>query len=262
MANPTIVLETHFYSNSPNGLPPWVRSFHLRLSPTGTKADILKLVRDSMVRLGRADPIAEAQITLYWTQHGRVVSIPGTSPSNFMVTLPIYQPPQFVNFNVGYHAAIPQQTQVPMNSEYPLALTYSGGTNYLHSYGPSPAMMPPAIIPSQQTWMFGGSHSYVNVPVFDTGGGGISSLPIVSDVVRETRLDALAEEGLAGVLEWAAGPTGLKLIVMVDVDSRTIISSSVPVPLASSPAPAPSTAPATPTTPASPTPATPPGPAA
>ncbi|EFQ32979.1 uncharacterized protein GLRG_08123 [Colletotrichum graminicola M1.001] len=229
MADAMIILETHIYSNTPNGLPPWVRSFHLRLSATGKKADILKLVHDSMVRLGRSDPVAETQITLYWTRHGRVVSIPGTSSSNAMITLPVYRPPQLFNFNVGHPMVYPQHSQTAMASAYPLALTYSGGANYLHSYGPNPVMMPPTMVPAQQTWMVG----YVNVPFFGADRtGGIGGQPIVSDVVREARLDTLAEEGLAGMLEWATGPTGLKLILIVDVDGRGVISGYVGSPAA------------------------------
>ncbi|KAK1980003.1 hypothetical protein LZ30DRAFT_150277 [Colletotrichum cereale] len=247
MADAMIILETHIYSNSPNSLPPWVRSFHLRLPTTGKKAEILKLVRDSMVRLGRADPIAEAQITLYWTRHGRVVSIPGTGSSNAMVTLPIYQPPQLFNFHVGYSMDHLPHPQMAMTPEYPLALTYSGGANYLHSYGPNPFTMPPTVVPVQQTWMVGGGHGYFNVPVFGSGrAGGIGGHPIVSDVVREARLDALAEEGLAGMLEWATGTTGLKLILVVDVDGRDVVPGYVS-PSAASVAPA-SPSPASPAT--------------
>ncbi|KAK2036974.1 hypothetical protein LZ31DRAFT_194257 [Colletotrichum somersetense] len=249
MAYATIVLETHIYSNSLNGLPPWVRNFHLRLPATGNKADILKLVRDSMIRLGRADPIAETQITLYWTRHGRVVSIPGTSSSNSMVALPIYHPPQFFSFHVGHPMFYPQHPQTAMVPGYPLALTSSGGANYLHSYGPNSVMVPPTLVSTQQTWMVSGDHGYVNVPVFGADrAGGISGQPVVSDVVREARLDTLAEEGLAGMLKWATGPTGLKLILIVDVDGRCVVSSSV-------------WSPAAPVAPASPSPA-PPAPAA
>ncbi|GJC82213.1 hypothetical protein ColLi_05051 [Colletotrichum liriopes] len=249
MADATIILETHIYSKSCNGLSPWARSFHLRLSPTGTKADILKLVRDSAIRLGRADPIAEAQITLYWTQHGRVISIPGTSCSNAMVTLPIYQPPQFISFNVGYPMVIPQHPQTAMNPHYPLALTYSGGANYLHSYGPNPATMQFTMFPAQQTCIISGGHSYVNVPVLSTAGG-TGDQPVVSDVIREARLDALAEEGLSGMLEWATGPTGLKMIIIVDVDGRNVGPGYVGPP--STP-----TDPASPLDPTSPIPASP-----
>ncbi|KAK1597582.1 uncharacterized protein LY79DRAFT_349167 [Colletotrichum navitas] len=244
MADAMIILETHIYSNTPNGLPPWVRSFHLRLSATGKKADILKLVRDSMVRLGRPDPVAEEQITLYWTRHGRVVSIPGTNSSTAAITLPIYQPSQLFSFNVGYPMVYPQHPQTAMVSGYPLALTYSGGANYLHSYGPNPVTMPPTMVPAQQTWMVG----HVNVPFFAADRvGGIGGQPIVSDVVREARLDTLAEEGLDGMLEWATGPTGLKLILIVDVDGRGVISGHIGSPAApvapGSPSPA-SSAPA------------------
>ncbi|GKT51550.1 uncharacterized protein ColSpa_11731 [Colletotrichum spaethianum] len=224
MADATIVLETHIYSHSRNGLPPWVRSFHLRLSPTGTKADILKLVRDSMIRLGRADPIAEAQIVLYWTQQGRVVSIPGTSNSHTMVTLPIYRPPQLLNFNVGYPMVVPQHPQTMVYPEYPLALTYSGGANYLHSYSPNSVTIQSATFPAQQIWMVCGGHGYVNVPVLGTSGAGsIDGQPVVSNVVRETCLDDLAEESLAGMLEWTTCPNGLKLIAIVDVDGRNVV---------------------------------------
>ncbi|KAK2025382.1 hypothetical protein LX32DRAFT_568095 [Colletotrichum zoysiae] len=254
MADATIVLETHIYSNPLNGLSPWVRNFHLRLSATGNKADILKLVRESMIRLGRADPIAETQITLYWTRHGRVVSIPGTSSSNSMVALPIYHPPQLFSFNVGHPMFHPQHPQTAIVPGHPLALTYSGGANYLHSYGPNTVMVPPTMVSTQQTWMVSGCHGYVNVPIFCADRtGGISGQPVVSDVVREARLDTLAEEGLAGMLDWATGPTGLKLILIVDVDRRGIVSSSVGSPAAPA-------APASPS-PASPSPA-PPAPAA
>ncbi|KZL75656.1 hypothetical protein CI238_04820 [Colletotrichum incanum] len=254
MADATIILETHIYSKSSNSLPPWVRSFHLRLSPTGTKADILKLVCDFAVRLGRAEPIAEAQITLYWTQNGRVLSIPGTSCSNAMVTLPIYQPPQFVNFNVDYPMVILQHPQTTINPQYPLALTYSGGANYLHSYGPNPSMMQFTMFSAQQTLMIGGGHGYVNVPILGTSlAGGIGGQPVVSGVVREARLDALTEEGFVVMLEWATGPTGLKLIVIVDVDGRNVGSGYVGPPIISAP-------PASPLDPTSPTIASPSGP--
>ncbi|KAK1969597.1 hypothetical protein LY78DRAFT_629555 [Colletotrichum sublineola] len=245
MADATIVIETHLYSSTPIGLAPWVRSFHLRLSATGKKADILKLVRDSMTRLSRTDLIAETQVTLYWTRHGRVVSIPGTSSPNAMVTLPIYQPPQLFNFNVGYPMVYPQHPQVAMVPEYPLALTYSGGANYLHSYNPNPTMMPPTMVSAQQIWMVGGGHGYVNVPVFGADrAGSIGGQLVVSDIIREARLDALAEEGLAGMLEWATGPNGLKLILVVDVGGQDVVPSYVGPPAA-------------PVTPAPPSPASP-----
>ncbi|KAK1639375.1 hypothetical protein BDP81DRAFT_447079 [Colletotrichum phormii] len=287
----TIVLETHIYS-IPTAVhsPPWTRSFHLRLAPsTATKAQILSLVRDSMTRLGRADPVVEGQITLYWTsRNGHVVSIPGgggmngASTAMATVTMPVWQqqPPQLMTFNVGYPALVqPQpQPQMTMDPPMPLAMTYSGGVNYLHSYGnpaaqqqqqqQQPMMFPPpyaAIVPvGQQTWIMGSPPQLgfvnVNVPTFDTGGGGGgigAGRPVVSDVVREARLDGIAEAALGGMLEWVCGSTGLKLIVVVDADGRDVVPVVVAAPaavVADQPLVA---APSTPSSPAAATPATP-----
>ncbi|KXH29806.1 hypothetical protein CSIM01_05572 [Colletotrichum simmondsii] len=304
---PTIILETHIYSNpsSSSFSPGWTRSFHLRLSPqTATKSQLLSLVRASVTRLGRADPIVEAQITLYWTSRtGRVISIPGDgggSSNSFTtatVTMLMWQqqpPPQLMTFNVGFPALVqPPQPLLPpvMMAEppMPLAMTYSNGVNYLHSYGnPATQQQPayPTIVPAgQQTWITGGgppqlSFVNVNVPTFGapgTGGGG--GKPVVSDVIREARLDAIAEAALGGMLEWVCGPTGLglKLIVVVDVDGRDVVpvvvsaapvvaaaapvAETPPTPVAASPSSSPAAttpvAPASPTSaPASPGPAT------
>ncbi|KAI3552094.1 hypothetical protein CSPX01_00770 [Colletotrichum filicis] len=302
---PTIVLETHIYSN-PATLsfsPGWTRSFHLRLYPsTATKSQLLSLVRASIARLGRADPIVEAQITLYWTSRtGRVVSLPGDGGGSMAtVTMPVWQqqpPPRLMTFNVGYPALVqpPQPLPLPrmtMDPPMPLAMTCSNGVNYLHSYG-NPAMQQqqpayPAIVAAgQQTWIMGGgppqlSFVNVNVPTSNIGGGGGGGgKPVVSDVIREAWLDRIAEGALGGMLEWVCGPTGLKLIVVVDVDGRDVVpvvvsaapvaaaavAGTPPTPVAashsSSPAAATPVAPASPTSaPASPGPATPPPPPA
>ncbi|KAK1478281.1 hypothetical protein CCUS01_16503 [Colletotrichum cuscutae] len=312
---PTIVLETHIYSN-PATLsfsPGWTRSFHLRLSPSAaTKSQLLSLVRASTARLGRADPIVEAQITLYWTSRtGRVVSIPGDGGgggggSMATVTVPVWQqqpPPHLMTFNVGYPALVQPPQPLPptmMDPPMPMAMTYSSGVNYLHPYGnpaaqqQQPIILPPqqpafpAIVPAgQQTLIMGGgppqlSFVNVNVPTCGPGGcaGGGGGNPVVSDVIREARLDTIAEGALVGMLEWVCGPTGLKLIVVVDVDGRdvvpVVVSAAAPVAAAavagtpptpvaashsSSPAAATPVAPASPTSaPASPGPATPPPP--
>ncbi|KAK1458922.1 hypothetical protein CMEL01_01921 [Colletotrichum melonis] len=311
---PTIVLETHIYSN-PATLsfsPGWTRSFHLRLSPsTATKSQLLSLVRASTARLGRADPIVEAQITLYWTSRtGRVVSIPGDGGGSMAtVTMPVWQqqpPPHLMAFNIGFPALVqpPQPLPQPllpptmMDPPMPMAMTYSSGVNYLHSYGnpaaqqQQPIFLPPqqpafpAIVPAgQQTLiMAGGSPqlSFVNVNVPTCGPGGCAGgggKPVISDVIREARLDTIAEGALGGMLEWACGPTGLKLIVVVDVDGRDVVpvvvsaapvaaaavAETPPTPVAashsSSPAAATPVAPASRTSgPASPGPATPPPP--
>ncbi|KAF4776830.1 hypothetical protein HER10_EVM0009265 [Colletotrichum scovillei] len=322
---PTIVLETHIYSNPPSSLSPgWTRSFHLRLSPqTATKSQLLSLVRASVTRLGRADPIVEAQITLYWTSRtGRVVSIPGDGSSGpsggsmATVTMPVWQqqqpPLHLMTFNVGFPALVqppqplPQSLLLPptmMDPPMPMAMTYSNGVNYLHSYGnpatqQQPIILPPqqpaypAIVPAgQQTWITGGGPPQltfvnVNVPTCGTGGcaGGDGGKPVISDVIREARLDTIAEAALGGMLEWACGPTGLKLIVVVDVDGRDVVpvvvsaapvaaaaataavAETPPIPVAASPSSSPAaTTPAAPASPASapasPDPATPPPPA-
>ncbi|UQC74028.1 uncharacterized protein CLUP02_00675 [Colletotrichum lupini] len=238
---PTIVLETHIYSN-PATLsfsPGWTRSFHLRLSPsTATKTQLLSLVRASTARLGRADPIVEAQITLYWTSRtGRVVSIPGDGGgggSMATVTMPVWQqqpPPHLMTFNIGFPALVqpPQPLPQPllpptmMDPPMPMAMTYSSGVNYLHPYGnpaaqqQQPIILPPqqpafpAIVPAgQQTWIMGGgppqlSFVNVNVPTCGPGAcGGGGGKPVVSDVIREARLDTIAEGALGGMLEWEA----------------------------------------------------------
>ncbi|KAK1688471.1 hypothetical protein BDP55DRAFT_629579 [Colletotrichum godetiae] len=288
----TIVLETHIYS-IPTTIPspPWTRSFHLRLTPsTATKAQILSLVRDSMTRLGRADPVVEGQITLYWTsRNGQVVSIPGGSGVNgastamATVTMPVWQqqPPQLMTFNIGYPALIQPQPQpqpqmtMTMDPPMPMAMTYSGGVNYLHSYGnpaaQQPMMFPPpcaAIVPvGQQTWIMGSPLQLgfvnVNVPTFDTGGGGGigAGRPVVSDVVRETRLDGIAEAALGGMLEWVCGPTGLKLIVVVDAEGRDVVPVVVAAPAAVVAEPPPVAASSTPSSPAVATPVAPGSPA-
>ncbi|KXH39351.1 hypothetical protein CNYM01_07721 [Colletotrichum nymphaeae SA-01] len=309
---PTIVLETHIYSNPPSCFSPgWTRSFHLRLSPqTATKSQLLSLVRASVTRLGRADPIVEAQITLYWTSRtGRVVSIPGDGSSGSSggsiatVTMPVWQqqpPLHLMTFNVGFPTLIQPPHPLPlpqmtMEPPMPLAMTYSNGVNYIHSYGnPAPQQQPayPAIVPAgQQTWIMGGgppqlSFVNVNVPTCGTGdcaGGG--GKPVISDVIREARLDTIAEAALGGMLEWACGPTGLKLVVVVDVDGRDVVpvvvsaapvaaaaataavAETPPIPMAASPSSSPAAttipvAPASPASaPASPDPATPPPPA-
>ncbi|KAI3558289.1 hypothetical protein CABS01_09463 [Colletotrichum abscissum] len=299
---PTIVLETHIYSN-PATLsfsPGWTRSFHLRLSPsTATKSQLLSLVRASIARLGRADPIVEAQITLYWTSRtGRVVSIPGDGGgggSMATVTMPVWQqqpPPHLMTFNVGYPALVQPPQPLPptmMDPPMPMAMTYSSGVNYLHPYG-NPVMQQqpayPAIFPAgQQAWIMGGgppqlSFVNVNVPTSNIGASA-SGKPVISDVIREARLDTIAEGALGGMLEWVCGPTGLKLIVVVDVDGRDVVpvvvsaapvaaaavAETPPTPVAashsSSPAAATPVAPASPTSaPASPGPATPPPPPA
>lgn len=130
----------------------------------------------------------------------------------------------------------------------PLAITYSNGVNYLHSYAnpttqPQPVILPqqqpayPAIVPGgQQTWIMGGGPPQltfinVNVPTFGTPGtGGGGGKPVVSDVIREARLDVIAEAALGGMLEWVCGPTGLKLIAVVDVDGRDVIPVVVSAP--------------------------------
>ncbi|KXH64185.1 hypothetical protein CSAL01_13471 [Colletotrichum salicis] len=242
-----------------------------------------------MTRLGRADPVVEGQITLYWTsRNGQVVFIPGGSGVNgastamATVTMPVWQqqPPQLMTFNIGYPALVqPQpQPQMTMDPPMPLAVTYSGGVNYLHSYGnpaaqqQQPVMFPPpyaAIVPvGQQTWIMGSPPQLgfvnVNVPTFDTGGGGGISAgrPVVSDVVREARLDGIVEAALGGMLEWVCGPTGLKLIVVVDADGRDVVPVVVaaPLPVAASSTPS-SPAVATPVAPGSPASLTEPGPA-
>ncbi|KAL0940615.1 uncharacterized protein CTRU02_203378 [Colletotrichum truncatum] len=226
MADSHIILETHLFSNSPNGPPPWNRSLHLRLpSPAATKSDILTLIRDSVTRLGRADPVVEAQITLYFTRNGRVVWLPGninTSIATF--TLPIYQPAQIVNVNVPY--AVPQPVPQQGLPGWPLAMTYTGGVNYLHSYGPGPMTVTPGM---NQAVVFGGGQlGLFNVNVLTASGSG--NRPIVSDVVREARLDEVAGEALTGLLEWAVGPTALKLIVVVDVNGTGGIPAVVDLP--------------------------------
>ncbi|EXF74084.1 hypothetical protein CFIO01_10609 [Colletotrichum fioriniae PJ7] len=276
----TIVLETHIYSN-PSSLPfspGWTRSFHLRLShQTATKSQLLSLVRASITRLGRADPIVEAQITLYWTSRtGRIASIPGDGNSSSdgsgssmtTVTMPVWHqqpPPHLMTFNIGYPALVqpPQPLPPPLplplplpqmtmmaDPPMPLAMTYSNGVNYLHSYGnpttqPQPVILPqqqpayPAIVPGgQQTWIMGGGPPQltfinVNVPTFGTpgtGSGGGGGKPVVSDVIREVRLDTIAEAALGGMLEWVCGPMGLKLIAVVDVDGRDVIPVVVSAP--------------------------------
>lgn len=89
---------------------------------------------------------------------------------------------------------------------------------------------------TQQTLVVGGvqlGYVNVNIPAFNTGGG----RPVISDVVREARLDGVLEENLAGMLEWATGVTGLKLIVVVDVDGRDVVSTTLPPDITSSPTP-------------------------
>ncbi|KAK1724470.1 hypothetical protein CaCOL14_000493 [Colletotrichum acutatum] len=285
----TIVLEIHIYSNPSSSFSPgWTRSFHLRLSPsTATKAQLLFLVRASVTRLGRADPIVEDQITLYWTSRtGRVVSIPGDGGSSSIsatasVTMPVWQqqaPPHLMTFNVGYPALIQPPQPLPlsqmmmMKPTMPLAMTYSNGVNYLHSYGnPTTQQQPtyPTIVSAgQQTWIMGGgspqlSFVNVNVPTSTIGGGG--GRPVVSDVIREARLDTIPEAALGGMLEWIRGPTGLKLVVVVDVDGRDVVPVVVSAPAPASVAephlsptslvaasPSPSAAATTPVAPASP----------
>uniref|UniRef100_L2GH73 Uncharacterized protein n=1 Tax=Colletotrichum fructicola (strain Nara gc5) TaxID=1213859 RepID=L2GH73_COLFN len=201
MADPHIILETHLYSLPPNGAPPWIRSFHLRLCPTAaTKTDILTLVRNSVVRIGRADPVVEAQVTLFFTRNGHVASLPGAS-------------------NLG--------TNTMGAPGWPLALTYANGVNWLHSYGPG-GMMGMGGGQQQQQVIVGGQIGFinVNVPTVNVSGG----RPVVCDVVREARLDGIAEGALGGLLEWVGGPNGLKLIVIVDVDGRDVLPAVITLP--------------------------------
>ncbi|KAJ0380571.1 hypothetical protein COL26b_001278 [Colletotrichum chrysophilum] len=197
MAEPHIILETHLYSLPPNGAPPWIRSFHLRLCPTAaTKADILTLVRNSVVRIGRADPVVEAQVTLFFTRNG-------------------HQPRH-------QHRRRPD---LPASSaDQLLRMMGMGGGQ------------------QQQQIIVGGQIGFinVNVPTVNVSGG----RPVVSDVVREARLDGIAEAALGGMLEWVGGPNGLKLIVIVDVDGRDVLPAVITLPEA----PAVATPPAAPAT--------------
>ncbi|KAL2880181.1 hypothetical protein SGCOL_004568 [Colletotrichum sp. CLE4] len=265
----TIVLETHIYS-IPTTIPspPWTRSFHLRLTPsTATKAQILSLVRDSMTRLGRADPVVEGQITLYWTsRNGQVVSIPGGSAAA--------SPAHDLQHRISRaHPAAAAAAASDDDDDGPAHA--DGGVNYFHSYGnpaaQQPMMFPPpcaAIVPvGQQTWIMGSPLQLgfvnVNVPTFDTGGGGGigAGRPVVSDVVRETRLDGIAEAALGGMLEWVCGPTGLKLIVVVDAEGRDVVPVVVAAPAAVVAEPPPVAASFTPSSPAVATPVAPGSPA-
>ncbi|KAI8176853.1 hypothetical protein K4K54_006492 [Colletotrichum sp. SAR 10_86] len=239
MADPHIILETHLYSLPPNGAPPWIRSFHLRLCPTAaTKGDILTLVRNSVVRIGRADPVVEAQVTLFFTRNGHVASLPGASNlGTNTVAVPIYQPAHLINYSVP---CFPQQQQLGAPG-WPLALTYANGVNWLHSYGPG-GMMGMGGGQQQQQVIVGGQIGFinVNVPSVNISGG----RPVVSDVVREARLDGIAGAALGGMLEWVGGPNGLKLIVIVDVDGRDVLPAVITLPEA----PAVATPPAAPAT--------------
>ncbi|KAH0444662.1 hypothetical protein CcaCcLH18_00320 [Colletotrichum camelliae] len=225
MADPYIILETHLYSLPPNGAPPWIRSFHLRLCPTAaTKAEILTLVRNSLVRIGRADPVVEAQVTLFFTRNGHVASLPGASNlATNTVAVPIYQPPQLINYSVPYVLQQPQMGALG----WPLALTYANGVNWLHSYGPG-GMMGMGGGQQQQQMIVGGQIGFINVNVSTVNVSG--GHPVVSNVVREARLDGIAEGVLGGMLEWVGGPNGLKLIVIVDVDGRDVLPAVITLP--------------------------------
>lgn len=267
MADKNLILETHIYSNPPSGFPqPWSRSFHLRLSgPSVPKAEILALVSQALARLGRADPVVDGQVTLYFTRSGRVVSLPGTAAASTATTttvaLPVYQPTMQV-LSVDVPTTFQVQIQQQQQPGWPLALTYAGGANYLHSYGPSPTPATLVLGGSVRTQMVvGGSQiSYINVGVPSIGAGVSAGRPIVSDVVREVRLDCVAEDALGGLLEWAVGPSGLKLILVVDVDGRDVVPPVValPPPVVPATPPAPqSVASETGTLPASPEPPAP-----
>lgn len=252
----SLILETHIYSNPLSGFPsPWSRSFHLRLSgPSAPKTEILALVTQALARLSRADPVVDGQITLYFTRNGRVASLPGATASSTTTTvaLPVYQPTVQV-LSVDVPTAF--QVQQP---GWPLALTYAGGTNYLHSYGPSPTALLTAGTVRTQMVIGGSQLSFLNVGVPSTNLT-CSPRPVVSDVVREVRLDSVAEDALSGLLEWAVGPTGLKLILVVDVDGRDVVPPVVTLPPSPAtppvvPSVAPSVVPGTGTPPAPPEP--------
>ncbi|OLN86199.1 hypothetical protein CCHL11_04198 [Colletotrichum chlorophyti] len=217
----TIVLETHIYSKPTNGSPTWSRSFHLRLPLGGTKADLLDLIRASVTRLGRSDAVVEPQITLYLTRNGRILSFPGTPNLTTTTTpVPIYQQPQIMSINTN---PPPMYIQQQINPGYPLAMTNANGINYLHSYGPGSCLINPYPSAGQQVLVVGGGQVgfiNVNVPAITVSG----HLPIVLDVVKEARLDTVLEDRFAAFLEWAVGPTGLKLIVAVDIDGRHTVS--------------------------------------
>ncbi|KAF4813427.1 hypothetical protein CGCSCA5_v008464 [Colletotrichum siamense] len=240
MADPHIILETHLYSLPPNGAPPWIRSFHLRLCSTAaTKADILTLVRNSVVRIGRADPVVEAQVMLFFTRNGHVASLPGASNlGTNTVAVPIYQPPQLINYSVP---CFPQQQHMGAPG-WPLALTYANGVNWLHSYGPGGVMGIGGGQQQQQQVIVGGQVGFINVhvPTVNVSGG----RSVVSNVVREARLDGIAEGALGGMLEWVGGPNGLKLIVIVDIDGRDVLPAVITL----QEAPAVATSPAAPAT--------------
>ncbi|KAF6832167.1 hypothetical protein CMUS01_07022 [Colletotrichum musicola] len=242
----SLILETHIYSNPPSSFPqPWSRSFHLRLSgPSAPKTEILALVSQALARLSRTDPVVEGNITLYFTRNGRVASLPGATAASTTTTvaLPVYQPTVQV-LSIDVPIAFQVQQQRPC---WPLALTYAGGTNYLHSYGPSPATLLTSGSMRTQMVIGGNQLSFLNVGIPNISLT-CSPRPVVSDVVREVRLDTVAENALGGLLEWAAGPTGLKLILVVDVDGRDIVPPVVtlppPVSLPATPPVAPSVAP-------------------
>ncbi|KAF6809021.1 hypothetical protein CSOJ01_07192 [Colletotrichum sojae] len=225
----SLVLETHIYSNPSSGFSPWSRSFHLRLSgPSAPKTEILALVTQALARLSRADPVVEGQITLYFTRNGRVASLPGAAAANTTTTtvaLPVYQPTVQV-LSVDVPTTFQAQQQQP---GWPLALTYAGGVNYLHSYSPSPTTLLTSGTVRTQMIVGGSQLSFLNVGIPNISLT-CSPRPVVSDVVREVRLDTVAEDALAGLLEWAAGPTGLKLILVVDVDGRDVVPPVVTLP--------------------------------
>ncbi|KAF9878486.1 hypothetical protein CkaCkLH20_03978 [Colletotrichum karsti] len=239
MSNATLILETHLHSQS----SAWTRSFHLRLPhAAATKSDILTLVRASLARLGLASPVVDAQITLYFTLNGRVLSLPGTSTvTTSSISIPVYDynPPQIISYSI------------PQQPAWPLALTYANGINHLHTYGPAYQQHP------QQTTTLinpGGTLTFLNLNLalaLPSSSAIGANRPVVSDVVRETRLDAVAEDALAGLLDWALGPNGLKLVLLVDVDGRDVLPAVVALP---EPAPLSSPVPATPPPASSPPP--------
>ncbi|KAF6839232.1 hypothetical protein CPLU01_01970 [Colletotrichum plurivorum] len=225
----SLILETHIYSNPICGFPqPWSRSFHLRLSgPSAPKTEILALVSQALARLSRADPVVEGQITLYFTRNGRVASLPGAaaaSTTTTTVALPVYQPTVQV-----LSVDVPTAVQVQQQPCWPLALTYAGGTNYLHSYSPSPTTLLTSGTVRTQMVVGGSQLSFLNVGIPNISLT-CSPRPVVSDVVREVRLDTVAEDALGGLLEWAVGPTGLKLILVVNVDGRDVVPPVVTLP--------------------------------